>query len=604
MQDIDGTYSNKGGRITAFHLLIIGLSLTLTLAAWQYSIRQVETRTASRFEAARDQTLGLITDRMKRYEDGLWAGVAAVESHGGAISYENWRTFARNLGIEERYPGINGIGVIHYHSADTLGPFLSDQRMARPDFRVHPVHDQPEKMPITYIEPEAINAAAVGLDVAHEVNRRTAALASRDTGTAQITGPIVLVQDAERTSGFLFYAPFYAGGRQSDIVARRENFRGTVYAPFVVHKLMEGLLAKDLRSVRFSIRDAGQLIYDEHGDADPGLDPDPMFAEEVALDLYGRNWVIDMRTDLGFRAENASTKPTIILLAGLFIETLIVALIFLMSRANGRAIAYADRVTQALRAERAKLVATNEELSAKNEEVERFAYVASHDLKTPIRGINGLTDMVEEDLEDYFASPAANPDVKTNLERIHDRIRRMEDLTSGIMALSRISSADRDATPVRLGDMVNELIVDFGLRDHQVVLTGGSELIRCDPGSFHSVLENLVGNAIKHHRTADALRIDVTASATDDRLRVSVADNGPGIDPAFHARIFEVFQTLRSEGTPDSTGIGLAIVRKAVEQHGGTVTLVSAPGEGASFGFDWPLRAGSNLPSDDIARAA
>ena len=394
-----------------------------------------------------------------------------------------------------------------------------------------------------------------------------------------------------KTSGFLFYAPFYRGGVQPDVESRRENVLGAVYAPFVVHKLMEGLLAKELRGVRFSIRDAGTLIYDEHSADDPLIDTSPIFTETVSLDLYGRTWILDMRTDLAFRAANATEKPTMILLAGLMIEGLIVSLLFLMSRANKRAMDYADRVTIALRKEKTKLIATNAELSLKNEELERFAYVASHDLKTPIRGISGLTEMIQDDLEEYLASPGANPDVGVNLGRIRDRVMRMEKLTNGILEVSRVGAQRMDDRPVRLDDIISDLATDFGLRPGQYAVHGGGEVVSRDPTSFHSVIENLIGNAIKYHDCRDDLCIKIRARTSGDRLVVSVSDNGPGIDPQFHGRIFEVFQTLRTDGRAESTGIGLSIVRKAVESQGGKVELVSAPGKGATFTFDWPCAA-------------
>ena len=260
-------------------------------------------------------------------------------------------------------------------------------------------------MPITYIEPESTNAAAVGLDIAHETNRRTAALKARDTGIAQITGPIVLVQDAAKTPGFLFYAPIYAPGTPTNVAARQQGFQGAVYAPFVVHRLMEGLLAKDLRGVRFNIRDGDVLIYDELSQTDAEIDPNPMFTDQLSFDLYGRTWTLDIHSSLSFRKEASVVKPTLILLAGLIIEALIISLLFLMSQVNKRTVAYADQVTDELKQEKTKLVDTNALLMRKNDELERFAYVASHDLKTPIRGISGLTEMVQEDLEDYFASP-------------------------------------------------------------------------------------------------------------------------------------------------------------------------------------------------------
>jgi CHASE1-domain containing sensor protein len=182
--------------ITLLHVIIFVMSMMVTLAAWQFSKGQMKSQISQRFEASRNQTLTLIRDRMTKYEDALWAGVAAVESHDGQISYPKWHSFARTLRIDTRYPGINGIGVIHFHTSTSLDGYMRDQMSERPDFRVFPQHDEQTFMPITYIKPEESNAAAIGLDVAHEQNRRTAALLSRDTGLAQITGPIILVHDA------------------------------------------------------------------------------------------------------------------------------------------------------------------------------------------------------------------------------------------------------------------------------------------------------------------------------------------------------------------------------------------------------------------------
>ncbi|MEP0565394.1 MAG: CHASE domain-containing protein [Paracoccaceae bacterium] len=597
------TSDRSHGRITLFHALVVVASLMVTLTAWQYSKIQVDRKTQLAYEAARDQALGLIVDRMAKYEDALWAGVAAVESHGRDIAYRDWKAFAQTLRIEERYPGINGIGIIHFLPTNALSSYLAKHRFDRRDFRVFPPHDQPMNMPITFVEPEAGNAAAVGLDIAHETNRRTAALASRDTGLARITAPITLVQDADQTAGFLFYAPFYRAGIADSVDGRQAGFLGTVYAPFVVHRLMEGLLDQGLRDIHFSITDAEELIYDEHDAQDASFDPNPLFSEQVSLELYGRTWTLDMRTDLGFRENNTVAKPIFILIAGLFIEALIITLLVQMSRANHRAVSYADEVTVALRAQSNTLAKTNVELSAKNQELEQFAYIASHDLKTPMRGIAGLTELVEEDLEEYFASAEANPDVAKNLQRIHDRLQRMDTLTRSIMEYAQIGAKTDENGPLALDEFVVVLALDFGLDEDQIQLSGDVKLVETDTFHLRRILENLVGNAVKYHDGNNRLRIRVKVHSTGDTCRVSVSDNGPGIAPEFHTRIFDVFQTLQSTEGSDSTGIGLSIVKKAVERHGHDVTLTSAVGHGSTFTFDWPNEP-ARSPSEIIDRAA
>ncbi len=603
MTEAQRMLSSKGGRISKFHILVVSLSLMLTLSAWQFSRSQIETRTGLRFDASRDSAVGLIIDRMNKYEDALWAGVAAVESHGGDISYQNWKSFADTLRIGERYPGINGIGVIHFHTEQTLDDYLVRQRVVRLGFQVFPDHDQRIFMPITFVEPEDANRAAIGLDVAHELNRRTAALASRDTGEARITGAINLVQDADQTPGFLFYAPFYRDGPPSDLTDRQNRFVGAVYAPFVVHRLMEGLLAKDLRNVRFSITDSDDLLYDEHLTSDPEHDPNPMFSENITIEFYGRSWRLDLRTDLIFRQENSSSKPTIILLAGVVIEVFIIALLVLMSRANDRAIRYADKVTMALKQETATLALTNAELSLKNDEIERFVYITSHDLKTPVRGIGGLSEMIEEDLQDYFASASANPEVSENLTLIQDRVRRMAQLTNGILEFSKIGVIYSEDEPLNIAEAIATMTFDFGLKKGQLDLSGDLEVVYADTLNFRRVLENLVGNAIKYHHDVDQLKINVTAKVDGDWCRISVADNGPGIDLKYHSKVFDIFQTLRTSDMPESTGIGLSIVKKAVERHGGKIILESWPSEGCTFDFEWPNKC-STTPSEDMRSAA
>ncbi len=600
----------KTARISLLHVAVIALSLIMTISAYYFSKAQIEKRTKARFEVSHERVLGLISERMKKYEDALWAGASAVQSHGGDISHGDWKVFAESLNIKEKYPGISGIGVIHYLDPDEIPGYLDDQRAVRPDFRIHPLHEQSEHLPITYIEPEAKNAAAIGLDVAHETNRRTAALASRDTGTAQITGPIVLVQDASSTPGFLFYAPYYSGEMPTTVAQRRAQILGTVYAPFVVRELMEGLLAKEFRQLRFDIRDGDDLIYDEHSDEDALNDTDPMYAKTAELELYGRTWTLDIRTNLAFRSINTYSQPSFILVGGLIIEALIIALLFLMSRANSRAIAYADRATTALRAESEKLADTNLELensnielAQTNSDLEQFAYAASHDLKTPVRGIGVLNEMIEDDLEDYFKGPDANPEVRENLTRIGERVGRMNDLINGVMAFSQVSGADIDGGTLSVRKIVGELNADFQLQPGQLTLVGADATVDVDSFNFRRVLENLVSNAVKHGASDDELRIKVSVERSSKGVRVSVADNGPGVDEEFHGRIFDVFQTLRVNGEQESTGIGLAIVKKAVERHHGKVSLISAAGSGATFIFDWPGRkAGdANATSSEAA---
>jgi len=220
---------SNAGRLHVVHWIVLSLSLLLTVGAWHFSKQQIDEHVETRFRREADQVVELVSERMRKYEDALWGGISAIQVQGGDISYRGWSTFAKHLRIDVNYPGINGIGVIHNVSPDTLSSYLSNQRIDRPLYELHPRHQEAEYSPITYIEPFSANAKAVGLDIAQDANRYDAAKKSRDSGAALLTGPIVLIQDAERTPGFLLYAPFYQGGVYDSLEDRRKNITGLVY---------------------------------------------------------------------------------------------------------------------------------------------------------------------------------------------------------------------------------------------------------------------------------------------------------------------------------------------------------------------------------------
>ena len=322
------------GKLHWIHWCVLIASLVLTLSTWYISKKAVQDKIATAFDREASQVVELISERMQKYEDALWAGVAAIHSQRQGIDYQKWQRFTQTLEIETKYPGVNGIGVIYYVPPESLAQFLDNERQRRPDFRIYPKHERNEYWPITYIEPLASNRQAVGLDMAHEINRYTAALNARDSGKAQITGPIVLVQDAAKTPGFLFYVPYYSSKVIDSVEERRKHFVGLVYAPFIMSKLMKGTLEKEKRYIGIKITDGESILYDEHTPSIDDYDADPLFTRHLSLDFYGRPWEIDLRSSLDFRDAANSHQPVIILISGLIIEGLLIFLFVALARAN------------------------------------------------------------------------------------------------------------------------------------------------------------------------------------------------------------------------------------------------------------------------------
>ncbi|PSF37924.1 hypothetical protein C7H19_08080 [Aphanothece hegewaldii CCALA 016] len=236
-----------------------------------------------------------------------------------------------------------------------------------------------------------------------------------------------------------------------------------------------------------------------------------------------------------------------------------------------------------------QLNATLEETTAKlierNQELDRFVYTVSHDLKAPLRGISNLSQWIADDLEGQLD--------KENLRQIQlmqSRVTRMEALINGLLAYSRIGRTEVATERVKVSELIAE-IIDSITHPSTFTISIEPEM----PTLFtkrlllSQVFSNLISNAIKHNDRSDGL-IEIKATQKGKYYEFSISDNGPGIAPENHQRVFDIFQTLRGQEVPESTGIGLSIVKKIIETEGGLIVLESQLAQGATFRFTWPLQ--------------
>ncbi|HEX6599775.1 MAG TPA: ATP-binding protein [Gemmatimonadaceae bacterium] len=232
-----------------------------------------------------------------------------------------------------------------------------------------------------------------------------------------------------------------------------------------------------------------------------------------------------------------------------------------------------------------ELARLSAELARSNQDLDQFAYVASHDLKAPLRGIANLTEWIEEDLGDKVTGES-----REHMELLKGRVHRMEALIDGILTYSRAGRVHEKPTDVDVGALLAECIelLDPPV-ETQIVIGPGMPVLRTERVPLQQVFMNLIGNAIKYNRRAGA-RVEVSVEAADDEFRFSVADNGPGIEPRYRERIWQIFQTLAPRDQVEGTGIGLSVVRKIVESRGGRTWLDSEVGRGTTFHFSWPIQ--------------
>jgi PAS domain S-box-containing protein len=220
-----------------------------------------------------------------------------------------------------------------------------------------------------------------------------------------------------------------------------------------------------------------------------------------------------------------------------------------------------------------------------NEELTHFAYVVSHDLKAPLRGIKLITEWLCADYADKLGDEA-----KEQLGLLQSRVARMHNLIDGVLQYSRVGRIKEDIVPVDLNELIPGVVDGIAPPEHiRVVVQPGLPVIEGERTRIMQVFQNLLGNAVKFmDKPAGEVRV---ACVPDGRFwRFSVSDNGPGIEAKYFDRIFRLFQTLVSRDEFESTGVGLAVVKKIVEMYGGRIWVESEVGRGCTFSFTFPVK--------------
>ena len=226
---------------------------------------------------------------------------------------------------------------------------------------------------------------------------------------------------------------------------------------------------------------------------------------------------------------------------------------------------------------------TLEDLQISNAELEKFAYVASHDLKSPLRAIDNLTKWLEEDLDDVL-----NDRNRAHMEKLRGRVLRMENLLDDLLEYSRAGRNLDNSEIIKSERLVRE-ISDFLDVPKGFVVKADESLkgINVPRMPLEQIFHNLVGNALKHHDKEKGT-ITVSAKNRGEFYEFSVADDGPGIPKKYQEQVFEMFQTLKSRDEVEGSGMGLALVKKIVHNFGGQFRLESEEGQGSTFIFTWP----------------
>jgi signal transduction histidine kinase len=437
---------------------------------------------------------------------------------------------------------------------------------------------------VRWVFPREINEDFIGNRVSEHLNLRV-----RDTfqkagkHLKYVATPCTeLIQEG---LGFHTFRPLVYSGR----------VQGYLNGVFRVKRVMDTCLAKSiLTNFWIRIYEADQLIYtnEEQGPGNPEKHNLHVLGE---IRFPGKTWQLELFPKAALYPPKVVRNPGLLAFGILISALLSLLLHFLIHRmqmyrqARDHAlheVSERKRAQEALKKNEKKLEALLTELSAKNAELETFVFSVSHDLKTPIVTIEGFMGALREDFGNLIPE-----DCERYLNYIGDATRKMETLINDLLELSRIGRLTVKKTEFSLADLMEEVIAglqpQIEAKGIQVTVSQGLPLVYGEKKRLVQVMENLLSNAIKYiGKENPSPRIEVGVREQDDQKVVFVRDNGIGIERIYFEKIFQVFQRLPSaKKIGQGTGIGLAIVKRVIEYHGGSVWLESEPGKGTTFFF-------------------
>jgi signal transduction histidine kinase len=579
--------------------LLLALLLALTAVGTYAAARRLHDRERDQLNSDAHAAVTSIDRRVEDYGQVL-RGAAGLYTASKDVSYREFHDFFADQGVIERFPGVQVIGFATYVPRAGLTSYARRIRresvasgLDYPAFRIHPAvaPDAQEALVIDHIEPPPGNSQAFGLDFFSESNRRRAALLARRTGRPAATAPIRLVQARGSSLGFDIMVPVYGG--PPSLTGAPRPWSGVVYAAFRTDNLLRGVLGMPGPDTDLEVYDLGPSATVPPDaslnnaaiafDLRPGRDSrtrDDDHTRIETLEVAGRRWAVAFTRTSATLSASERAVPWVIAAAGILVSLLAAALLRALSTSRARAVRLAETMTGELR-ER------EDQLRRSNDELEHFAYLASHDLQEPLRTITSYVGLLESRVGDQLDDRA-----RSWLAFVSDGAGRMSHLIADLLEYSRTGRAgtDTDTAAVDLNEAWDHAVANL---QHAIADAGATVLrsdlpeVRARPRDMTSMLQNLIGNGLKYRGEA-APRVEAEAARVDGRWEIAIRDNGIGIEPRFHDRVFGLFQRLHTAEEYPGTGMGLAIVKKIVESNGGSVRVDSVPGAGATFVVSLP----------------
>jgi len=567
-------------------VLLVGVIITVIAVFYAYNNR-IENVNQNFISNCNDVAVRLGV-RFKAHAQLLHSRAAFFDA-SDTVTREQWKIFNESEKISSNLVGIQGVGYSLIIPKTKLKQHIQSFREnGFPDYNVYPSGDREIYTSIIYLEPFwGRNLRAFGYDMFSEPVRRKAMELSRDSDFAMLSGKVLLVQetDNEGQAGTLMYLPVYKKGRQTTTVMERQSaIKGWVYSPYRMDDLMSGILGNwDLLNknrIKLEIYDEGNitdeaLLYDsQKNDKEVNKVKSNLYLK-LPIEFNGKKWTLQFTS----HDENLSIlkgDTLILLISGIIISILLSTLTLVLINTRFRA---------------SQIQMLNGKLEKLNVDKDRFLSILGHDLKNPFNALLGLSEILEESIQEFDID-----DIKNMAGDINKTAQGTFNLLEDILTWARAQQGKIPFKPqqlsikeicknilVTLNPSANakKIVINYSATDNLNVFA--------DADMIKTVLRNLVSNAIKFTNKGGV--ININAVENYGNVTISVSDNGIGIKPDNLAKLFDLSQVVTTTGTAEETGTGLGLLlcKEFVEKHQGKIWVESEVGKGSEFKFTLPI---------------
>ena len=608
---------------------VVGLLLSIALSIQSFSWEKTQAEITFR-EAAQERIL--VVQREITHALDIVQDLASFFEASAVVGRRDFRKFVGPA--LKRDPGIKALKWVPVVKAEERSAFVAEAQRSFPPFRITEPGpageyvesgDRPVLYPALYVQPYNSNKASLGQDMGTDPIVSALLQQAALTGTPSVSPGLFFDDETDRKAGVIVAIPVFS---EHEVEEEEKDeapssslpieIRGFALGVFYVKDIVERALANlrpggiDLYFYQHQQKGRGLLI---HRHLSRTRNEPPATTENAISDLSFEEKVLmgNQRWDVICSAApgqfGVETRNSWIILAGgiaftalltIYVATLIGGERQVRQEVDVRTSQLWETV-QDLNREVAERKSAERELHRLNETLEhhianrtaeadrraqyleQFAYVTSHDLKAPLRAVSNLAGWIEEDLADKLDDAS-----REQLALLRDRVRRMHNLIEGLLEYSRVGKTSDSEKYVDTRELIVEIIDSLSPpKGFKIKIQGEMPTMYVDRMQLGQVFSNLISNSLKHHGGAKG-KIWVASESYPDGYEFSVCDDGQGIDREYHNKVFMMFQTLASSDFQNSTGIGLALVKKIIEENGGTIKLKSTVGEGACSYFTWP----------------